>query len=79
MKVDLVVERNGRAFGIDLIGYPGRWVEAIELERYRMFRRAGLSLFALAFREWSRDRDDAVSRILRFAEEHETTRFRGRI
>ena len=35
------VEKNGEAFGIDLIGFPGDLAPAIDLERYRMFRRAG--------------------------------------
>ena len=45
--VDLVVEKEGRAFGIDIIGYSGELGAAIDLERYRMFARAGLSLFPL--------------------------------
>jgi hypothetical protein len=41
LTVDLVVEKNGEAFGIDLIGFPGDLAPAIDLERYRMFRRTG--------------------------------------
>ena len=53
--VDLVVEKEGRAFGIDTIGYSGELGAAIDLERYRMFARAGLSLFPLPWSAWERD------------------------
>lgn len=55
--VDLVVEKDARAFGIDLIGYPGELGAAIDLERCRMFARAGLSLFPLPLSSWERDAD----------------------
>jgi hypothetical protein len=53
--VDVVVEKDGRAFGIDIIGYPGELGQAIHPERYRMFARAGLSLFPLPLSAWERD------------------------
>lgn len=45
--VDLVVEREGKLFGIDLIGQGGALGAALDLKRYRMLRRAGLSVFPL--------------------------------
>jgi hypothetical protein len=50
--VDLVVEREGKVFGIDLIGQPGSLGTALDLERYRMLRRAGLSVFPLSLGSW---------------------------
>ena len=61
--VDLVAEKDGRAFGLDLIGYPDELGAAIELERYRMFARAGLSLFPLSLSAWARDADVCVTAI----------------
>lgn len=55
--VDLVVEKQRRAFGLDLIGYPDELGAALELERYRMLARAGLSLFPLPLSAWTRDAD----------------------
>ena len=48
-------KKEGRAFGIDIIGYSGELGAAIDLERYRMFARAGLSLFPLPWSAWERD------------------------
>ena len=65
LTVDLVVEKNDKAFGIDLIGFPGDLAPAIDLERYRMFRRAGLSLFALPYSAWQKDAELCVDAIER--------------
>jgi hypothetical protein len=50
--VDLVVESQGKVFGIDLIGQRGTLGAAFDLERYRMLRRAGLSIFPLSLASW---------------------------
>ncbi len=50
-----MVEKAGLAFGIDIIGYPDELGGAIDLEGYRMFARAGLSLFPLPLSAWERD------------------------
>jgi hypothetical protein len=52
MTVDLLVEKEGEEIGIDLVGHPGRFAPAIDLERYRMFRRAGLRILPLPFSSW---------------------------
>lgn len=62
--VDLVVEREGRALGIDLIGNRGPFAASMDLERYRMFRRAGLSIFPLTYSAWTRDESAAVEAIV---------------
>jgi hypothetical protein len=63
LTVDLVVEKKDKAFGIDLIGFPGDLAPAIELERYRMFRRAGLSLIALPYSAWQKDVELCINAI----------------
>ncbi len=62
--IDLMVEKEGRAMGIDLIGYPGHFVEAIHLERYRIFQRAGLKLFPLPYSLWQKDEELCLKAIL---------------
>ena len=55
LEVDLVVESQGRCLGIDLVGYPGAYAGTFELERYRMFNRAGLPLMPLPYFAWIQD------------------------
>ncbi len=50
--IDIVLMHKGKVYGIDLIGYPGEYQEAFSLERYRMYRRAGIHLFPLAYSNW---------------------------
>jgi hypothetical protein len=63
MKIDLVAERSGRTVGIDLIGHPGEFARALDLERYRMFQRAGLGLFPLSYRAWHENQASCVEAI----------------
>jgi hypothetical protein len=62
--VDLVVEREGRVFGIDLIGQRGSLGTALDLERYRMLRRAGLSVFPLSLASWISNESSCVTALL---------------
>jgi len=65
LPVDLLVAKNGCSLGIDLIGYPGQLANAFDLEKYRLFQRAGLRLFPLSFSAWQKDRQaclDAIDR-----------------
>jgi hypothetical protein len=63
--VDVVVERDGKAFGIDLIGQSGALGAPLDLERYRMLRRAGLSMFPLSLESWSSDESSCLAAIER--------------
>ncbi|RMH21192.1 MAG: hypothetical protein D6696_06370 [Acidobacteria bacterium] len=60
MPVDLVIERDGRTLGIDLVGYPGAFAPAFDLERYRMLKRAGLTVFPLPFSAWQENREHCL-------------------
>jgi len=62
--VDLVVEREGKVFGIDLIGQSGPLGTALDLERYRMLRRAGLSVFPLSFESWVSSESSCLTALL---------------
>ncbi len=62
-KIDLVVERDGRTLGIDVVGCPGPFAGAVDLERYRTLRRAGLPLMPLPYRAWIADRQACIAAI----------------
>lgn len=55
LAIDLLVERHNASFGIDLIGHTGPFARAIDLEKYRMFQRAGLKLFPLPRSAWRKN------------------------
>lgn len=63
MILDLVVARNGRSCGIDLVGYPGASEQVFSLERYQMFHRAGLRIFPLPYTSWFMDREQCLKAI----------------
>ncbi len=55
-KMDLLLLKDGKSLGVDLIGHPGGFVEIFALDRYRMFKRAGLRIFPLPYSRWRKDR-----------------------
>ena len=61
--VDLLAEKSGQSLGIDLVGYPGNLADAFELEKYRLFQRAGLRLFPLSFSAWRKQRPACLGAI----------------
>ncbi|HYV66213.1 MAG TPA: hypothetical protein VE964_08210, partial [Myxococcales bacterium] len=70
-EIDLLVEQNGRALGVDLIGYPGAFASALGLDRYRMLHRAGLALFPLPYSSWQEDRARCLRALLERFEEQQ--------
>ncbi len=63
LPVDMLVEKGGRSLGIDLVGYPGHLADAFDLEKYRLFHRAGLRLFPLSFSAWQKKRQACLDAI----------------
>lgn len=61
LRFDLIAIRDGDALGIDLLGYPGLLEGAFPIERYKMFRRAGMRIFPLAYSQWVVRRDECLA------------------
>lgn len=62
--VDLVVSDGRASLGVDLVGHPGAFADALDLERCRMLVRAGLPVFPLPLSAWQRDWERAVGAIV---------------
>ncbi|MFT5469091.1 MAG: hypothetical protein ACI8UO_004206 [Verrucomicrobiales bacterium] len=60
MKVDLIYKLDGRSRGVDLIGYPGAFMDAFPLERVLIFKRADLPVTPLAYSEWGVRREECI-------------------
>ncbi len=61
--MDLIINKNNQSLGIDLIGYPGDFEEVYSLNRYKMFKRAGFTIFPLPYMRWKMDKDLCVEKI----------------
>lgn len=61
--VDLVIDKDGCALAIDLIGFAGGYAAALAPERYKIFERAGTSLYPISFVAWQRHRDSVIQGI----------------
>lgn len=65
-EIDVVCERAGKIVGIDLIGYPGEFLEHFSVQTYKTLYRAGIHVIPLSYRQWESDRSGCVSKIIGF-------------
>ena len=66
LEMDFVIQTKEKTIGIDLIGFPGRYEDAFSLERYKMFKRAGMRIFPLAYSEWEESSKSCLDAIRSF-------------
>jgi hypothetical protein len=58
--IDIVLSNGKKTFGIDLIGFPGQFIDAFSIERYLMFKRANLEIFPISYYEWMNNRSECI-------------------
>ena len=66
LEIDFVIQTTENTIGVDLIGFPGRYEDAFSLERYKMFKRAGMRIFPLAYSEWEKSSKSCLDAIRSF-------------
>ena len=64
--VDLVFKKEDRCYGINLIGFPGQFVDALKVEDYEVLARAGMNVFPLPYTYWQFDRERCFRELLQF-------------
>ena len=52
LTVDIMVKSDDEFYGINLIGYPGDYVDALQTADYKVLTRAGLKTFPLPYTYW---------------------------
>ena len=50
--VDVLLEKDGRYLGGDLIGYPGDMRDAVGIRKQQILDRVGVKLIPICFVEW---------------------------
>ncbi|MDA3963057.1 MAG: ATP-binding protein [Planctomycetota bacterium] len=63
LELDLVLEHGDRCLGLDLIGSTGDLGARIELERYRMLKRAGLPVIPVALSDWIESQENCLKQV----------------
>ncbi|MEM9103288.1 MAG: AAA domain-containing protein [Pseudomonadota bacterium] len=61
--IDVLAKGDNDYLAIDLIGFPGPWEDYIELNTYKVIKRAGIEVFPLSYALWVKDKDRCVEAI----------------
>ncbi len=64
--LDLLVKKEDKYFGFDLIGFPGDFEEIYSIERYKVLHRIGISIYPISYIEWRERRKETVDSINKF-------------
>lgn len=60
LSIDLLLERNNKYLGIDLIGYPGSFIHAFDIERYRILHRVGIQIIPVSYLSWKYRKEEVL-------------------
>ncbi|CAL2103779.1 AAA domain-containing protein [Tenacibaculum sp. 190130A14a] len=60
LSIDLLLEKDHKYLGIDLIGYPGSYTTAFDIERYRILHRVGIQIVPISYLSWKYNKEDVV-------------------
>lgn len=63
LEIDLVTIHKGQTYCIDLVGYPGDFMEAIPLHKWKMLSRVGLNVLVLPYSYWILEREMCEKRL----------------
>ncbi len=64
--LDLLVKTKDGIKGIDLIGYPGKYEDALSVERFKILGRAGVPVFPLPYSFWLLQNVESKKELLHF-------------
>jgi len=62
--VDILLEKNGKYLGVDLIGYPGHTRESIGIVKQQILDRVGIKLVPVGFVEWQVKSKEIMMKII---------------
>ncbi|SEC40539.1 AAA domain-containing protein [Tenacibaculum sp. MAR_2009_124] len=60
LSIDMLLENNNNYLGIDLIGYPGSFTAAFDIERYRILHRVGIQIIPISYLSWTYHQEETM-------------------
>lgn len=66
VNIDILVIIEDQTYCIDLIGYPGKYQSAVDINKWLVLDRIGLNSFALAYSSWHYRKKDCVEALHQF-------------
>lgn len=64
--VDILITSQKKYKAIDLVGYPGKFYDSIDLNQYMLLQRAGVAVFPLPYTYWFFQKEFAKKEFIEF-------------
>ena len=64
--MDIVIVRENKIFTIDLVGYPGDFVDKFPVDRWKIMNRIGIKTFTLSYSEWYLNKEYTAKHLKKF-------------
>ena len=64
--IDIIIQTETGLHGVDLIGYPGSYRDALTVERYKIIGRAGVPVFPLPYTFWTLRNEECKEQLTSF-------------
>lgn len=64
--IDIVIEHDNKLYGIDMVGFPGAFVNTIDLYKYKALLRAGIKMIPISYALWRYRRQVCEEKICAF-------------
>jgi len=65
VEIDILCCFKGQYLAIDLIGYPGPWVDFFEFNTYKLFKRVGIDVLPISYGLWVVDKQACINEIIK--------------
>ncbi len=63
LSIDILIEKEGKYLGIDLIGYPGDFKAAFSIERYKILNRVGIEILPISYISWEHQKEVIIQKL----------------
>lgn len=62
-EIDILCRHKNKYLTVDLIGFPGPWLNFFELDTNKLMKRAGVDILPISYGLWVTDKDACIAKI----------------
>lgn len=63
LDIDIILWKRNRYIAVDLIGFPGMFQEAFDLDKYHHYKKVGIPIYPLSYTGWKYSKDKCIEQL----------------